>query len=228
MNLHQHGEAQSRRSLVEITKILIRKDGSNQQHRVSPGRPGLEQLVGAQHKLLAEQWQVNGLTHLHQEIKAALEESLVGEHREATCTASGIGLGDRHRVEILTDHPFAGARFFHLSDHRRFRGGRLKRPQEILGGGKLGNLLLQVVEGNLVAGGIDLTIFFPDNLLEDVTRFLVVVGHRIFEMGHPHLGVGGTTADLHGRGKRLERKKWDGIRRPTGRQLACKRPPPPR
>ena len=55
VNLHQHGEAQSRRSLVEITKILIRKDGSNQQHRVSPGRPGLEQLIRAQHKLLAEQ-----------------------------------------------------------------------------------------------------------------------------------------------------------------------------
>ena len=122
MNLNQHREADGRGNFLQIGQILIRQDGGDEQRGIRPCGTGLVQLMRTEDEILAEQRQLHSLTNSHEHIEAALKKSLVSQHREATGASEGVGTSDRHRIEVLADHPFAWAGFFHLGDHRRHGG----------------------------------------------------------------------------------------------------------
>ena len=177
---------------------MIGEDRRNQQHRISASGAGLVELIGAEDELLAEQGQIHHLTHLHQHLKTALEKPLIGEHRQAAGTTSGIGLGNGLGIKVFADHPFAGAGFFHLSNHGRLAAAGLQRSNEIAGRRQGRHLGFELLQRHPLTGLGDFTILFPNDLLKDVARGLIVVGNGVFQMGHTHLGVGRPATDFHG------------------------------
>ena len=198
MHLHQHGETQGTSHLEQVGHVRIGEDGGNQQRSIGASRPGLIQLIGTQDEVFTEQRQIHNLAHLHQHLEAALEKLFIREHREAARPAGCVAAGNRLGIEILADHPFAGAGFLHLSDHRRFAAGRFECRKKIARGRELSNLLLELIEADALAGDGHLTIFLPHDLLEDVARFALLVGNGVFEVRHLHLGIGRPATDLHG------------------------------
>ena len=81
VHLNQDRQPEALGHLEQIGHVLIAQDRRNQQGRIGPGRPRLIELIGRQDEVLAQQRQVHDLTHLHQHLKAPLEERLVGQHR---------------------------------------------------------------------------------------------------------------------------------------------------
>jgi hypothetical protein len=75
MHLNQHIQTQGLSHFVEIAKILIREDRSDQQHRIRTSGTRLKKLVRTQNKLFAEQGQINGFTHLHKNVKTTLKKT---------------------------------------------------------------------------------------------------------------------------------------------------------
>ena len=218
MHLNQDRQPEALGHLEQIGHVLIAQDRRNQQGRIGPGRPRLIELIGRQDEVLAQQRQVHDLTHLHQHLKAPLEERLVGQHRQAAGTPSGIPLGNRLRIEVLADHPLARAGLLDLSNHRRLAAGRFQRGQEVAGGGQGRHLTLELIQGHPIAGRRHFAVLLPDDLLEDVAGLALLMGTGVLQVSHLHLRVGGPAADLHGSLLR---------RRPPWR-LACTPLRPPR
>ena len=211
MHLHQHIKTQSGSGLLQVLQILIREDRCNQQHGISTGRAGLEQLIRAEDEFLAQQRQIHRLPHLHQHVEAALKKGLVGEHRQAACTAGGVGLGNGDRIEILPDHPLAGACLLHFRDHGRLHRGLAQGSEEVPCRRQILDLPFEGLQRHPLAGGIHFTVFGPDDLFKDVLGFLLVVGNGVLQMRDAHLRIGGTTTDLHGNQKkgRTQAVSWE-------------------
>ena len=196
MHFHQGGQSKTAGHLEQVGHVLVAEDRRDQQGGVGPGRPGLVELVGAEDEVLAEQGQVHHLAHLHQHLEAALEKRLVGEHRQTAGATGGIGTGDGLGVEILPDHPLAGAGLLHLGDHRRLAAAGAQGREEIAGGGQLGHLLLQLLEAQALPGGGHLPVLLPHDPLEDGARLALLMRDGVFQVRHLHGWIRGPAADL--------------------------------
>ena len=221
MHFNEDVKSQSRRRLLQVLQILIRQDRCDQQHGIGTSRPGLEQLIGAENELLAQQGQFHRLPHLDQNVESPLEKGLVRENGEAACTAGGISPGDGHRVKVLADHPFAGAGLLHFCDDGRLHRSLSQSCQKVPCRRQILDLTLEVLQRHPFAGCIHLTVLGPDDLFKDVSGFLLIVGNGIFQMRHAHLGVGGTTTDLHEQGGVGGDKDEPALDQATSCEAAC-------
>ena len=197
MHLDQHRQPQSPGHLEQIGQILVGEDRRDQQGGIGPGGPGLEQLVGGEDEVLAQQGELHRVAHRHQHLKAPLEEALVGQHRQAAGATIPVAPGNGDGVEVFADHPLAGAGLLDLGDHSRFAAAGPQGCREVPGGGQLGHLLLERFQADPFPGGRHFPVLLPDDLLEDVAGALLGVGGAEFQVGHPDRGVGGPATDLH-------------------------------
>ena len=198
MHLDQHRQPQAPGHLQQIGQIVVGEDRGDQQRGVGAGGPGLIELIGSENEVFAQQRQLHRQPHVGQYVVAPLEEAAVGEHRQAAGATGGVGPGDRHRIEILSQHPLARACLLHLRDHRRLATGRPQRSHKIPAGGEFRHLLAQLLEAHPLARGVHLPVLLPDDFLQDVARLALLMGDAVLQVGHLHGGVGRTAADFHG------------------------------
>jgi len=90
-------------------------------------------LIGIDDEIFSQDGQPAGFARLDQIIPATHEELLVGQYRQAGRAVPPVGCGDRHRIKIRAQHPFARTRFLDFGDHRWQAGGnfRAQRADEI-------------------------------------------------------------------------------------------------
>src|SRR5260370_436761 len=108
-------------------------------------------------------------------VHAALEELLVGQHREAggadaLAVAIGIALRDVGGGEVLADHALAAAGLLDLGDHAGLAGGDLgaQRAHEVAREHPAFGGAAPVRQGHALLGGGHFLHFHVADLLEDV------------------------------------------------------------
>ena len=119
MYFHQHIAASLLGGVVELVHLFIRQGRRDQQNGVGPHGPGLEDLPGVDHEVLAQHRQIDRVTCCTQVMLITLEEVLVGEHRQTGRAVFLVAAGNLHRIEIITDHTLAGGGLLDFGDHCR-------------------------------------------------------------------------------------------------------------
>ena len=169
MDFHQHIAASALGSMIQLIHLGIGQRRSNQQHRIRAHGPGLENLPRVDHEILAQHWKVHRVAGSTQVMLITLKEILVGKHRQAGCAVGFVATGNRHRVEIITDHPLAGGSLLDFGNHRRLvvshpgeqAGDKPTRLSLVLCQG------LQITEGVIVLADGNLFLLAGDNLVEN-------------------------------------------------------------
>ena len=98
-------------ALLELGRLRRRRGRHDEQDAVGAERPRLDHLVGVEDEVLAQHRQRHRLRGRAQVGVAALEEGLVGEHREAGGTACGIGAGQGGGSKSARIRPRLGEAF---------------------------------------------------------------------------------------------------------------------
>ncbi|MNY21018.1 hypothetical protein D3C86_1545370 [compost metagenome] len=119
MHLDQHIEVEGLGGRRQLGQLRIGQRRDYQQHAIGAQGAGLDDLVGVDHEILADHRQRTGVARLLQVEVGALEEILVGQHRQTGRTTGLVTAGDVRRDEQLTQHALARRSLLDLGDHRR-------------------------------------------------------------------------------------------------------------
>ena len=103
---------------------VLRQGGDDQQGHVGAVRPGLPQLVGADHEVLAEHGDADPLPDGVQVGQAAAEPAALGEHADDPGAARLVVGGQPGRVVDGRERPLGRARPLDLGDDRDVRAAQ--------------------------------------------------------------------------------------------------------
>ena len=106
------------RAGLERRQLRILERRHDEQDGVGAQRARLGDLVLVDDELLAQRRQRARIARGHEILARALEERLVGEHRQARGAGALVGGGDGRRVERFAQHALARARLLDLGDDR--------------------------------------------------------------------------------------------------------------
>ena len=98
VHLDQRHQADRDRPLHQRDQRVLLQRGHDQQHQVGPVGPGLPELVGADHEVLAQHRHLHRVPDRGQVLQAAAEPARLGQHADHARAAGLVVHGQRGRV----------------------------------------------------------------------------------------------------------------------------------
>ena len=152
--------------VVQPAELCVVETLGDQQHGVGPGDSRLQDLVGIEDEILAQQRQIDGRADLAQIVETALEMRPVGQHADAGGPVLLVDLGDLDGVEVGAEDAPRGAGLLHFGDEAdgaaAGQGG-----VEIANRRGVGQLPSQLVLGDVGSGRGDFTPLLGNDLVKE-------------------------------------------------------------
>ena len=132
VDLHQHVHAQIAGQRFQFPRRGVGQAGHDEQDAIGAHGAALEHLPRVEDEILAQHGQSDGGAGGAQMLGGALEERLIGQHRQAGGAAFRIGASQRGRVEIGPDQSAGGRGLLDFRDQSVLAadGGILQRGAE--------------------------------------------------------------------------------------------------
>ncbi len=107
VDLYQDIQADLMSDTFQLLQLVPGEAGGNQQDTVGANRPAFVHLIRRHHEVLADHRQAAGGPGGFQVVFVALEEVLVGKHRQAGGAAFLVTLGNAFRLKRIPQDAFA-------------------------------------------------------------------------------------------------------------------------
>ena len=111
------------RGVQQVARHVVVDSRHDDQDAIGTPGASFGHLIGLVQEILAQCRHLSGCPRLLEKFGSALKAGAVGQHREAGCTSSLIGLGDAGRVKVCADHAPGRAGLLDFGDQAIVAGG---------------------------------------------------------------------------------------------------------